>query len=134
MAYRWRNFAFEAPEGRDESSLLLIDRAGPPAWNLNLRADELPGGSAAFAAYCEAQKPPQGVVVDKKEQRTVAGRPAALIDQRMKLEDGSVLRQQQAFVLDGKSVVIVTMTAKPAAQAKAQQAFDRLLATLKFED
>lgn len=133
MRYRWRGYGFDAPESKDESALLLIDPSEPPSWNLNVRLDELPGGAAAFAAYCDAQQPPDGVTVDKKEQRTIAGRPGCLIDQQLRLDDGGVFRQQQLLLLDGKHVLIATMTARTSAHAKAKEAFERFVSTLKIE-
>ncbi len=132
--YRWRALRFDAPEGRDDSTILLVDKADPPAWNLTVRVDELPGGAAAFGAYVDGQESPPGATLEGKTPVTVAGGPGFVFVRVMAQSSAGVLRQRQAFVLvGGDVVVVVTMTARAAADATARAAFDRVLATLSPE-
>jgi len=131
MPYRWMDVSFTAPEGRDESTVVIVDVASPPSWNLTARADELPGGDAAFAAYVAAQKPAEGVAVDQTTERVVAGRKTVIVDQHLRV-DRQIMRQQQALVLDGTRVLVVTITYRETAAVHARKAFATVLDTLTW--
>jgi hypothetical protein len=132
VVYVWRDLSFDAPDARDDSSLLFLDSATPPAWNLTVRRDELKGGAAAFDAYVSAQQSPAGAQVESRTPTKAADRPAFLITRSMQVE-GALLRQWQAFVLLGESVAVFTMSARPAAHASAKAALDRALESLSLE-
>ncbi len=133
MMYRWRNLRFDAPDGRDDTSIVLIDPAESPAWNVSVRLDDLPGGATAFAAYFDGLKPPDGVKVQSRTPTTIGGRSGGLVEQHLKAERGETLRQHQAFVVDGNGVIIVTMTSRGAAHAVAKAAFDRMVSSMIWE-
>lgn len=131
MPYFWRNLSFEAPAARDDSTILLVDPADPPAYNLTLRTEPLPGGAKAFAAYVVLQKPGAGVDVDTRIERTVGGKPAVVIESHLSA-GGEILRQQQAIISGGDTVVVLTMTARPSAASSARAAFEKALTTLTW--
>lgn len=131
MNYSWRNISFDAPSSRDDSTILLVDSAEPPSFNLTLRIDPLSGGDKAFSAYVAAQKPAAGVTLDHKSERVIAGRPAVVLESHLEAET-EVLRQQQALVADGDNVLVVTMTARAGAAVQARAAFDRALSSLAW--
>lgn len=130
MNYRWQRLSFDAPAGRDDTSIVIVDPANPPGWNLTVRSEPL-SGPAAFAAWCAAIKTPAGVVVDGRSERTIAGKPAVLIEQHLRA-DRQTMRQWQAAICDDTQVVIFTMSAREANVASARAAFDTALNTLKF--
>lgn len=116
--------------GRDDTSIVIVDPATPPGWNLTVRSEPL-SGPAAFAAWCAAIKTPGGVVVDNRSERTIAGKPALVIEQHLRA-DRQTMRQWQAAICDDAQVVIFTMSAREANVAAARAAFDTALNTLKF--
>ncbi len=133
MDYAWRHLRFTAPEGRDDSSILIVDPADPPSWNLSLRLDPLPAGASAFSLYVAQQKPSAGAKLDGRTERTVGGRPAVVFKSHL---DGpqAVLRQQQVLILDQSRVLVVTMTSTDGAARRAQTALESLLSSLSFGD
>src|SRR4051794_20375614 len=100
MQYRWQAIRFECPDGRDDSNIVIVASAMPPKWNLSVRVDELPKGPGGYATYVASLPVPSGASMSGKSARTVAGREATLVKYELKLQDGNVLRQQQALIAD----------------------------------
>jgi hypothetical protein len=126
---RFNHLTFDAPEGRDDTSVVIVDPQSPPGWNLTVRGEALSG--AAFAVYVAALKEPDGVVVDAKSERKVGGRAALVVEQHLRA-DRQTLKQWQAVVDDGARVVLLTMTAREAHAVSAKAAFERALSTLNL--
>jgi hypothetical protein len=124
--------AFDAPDGRDDTAVVIVERADRPAWNLTVRIDEL-ASPTAFAAWRANVKAPTGVVVDSTTERTVQGRAAIIVKQHLRV-DRNVLRQIQAAVHDGSRVILITVSAQDAQLPFAQRALDTALASLTFGD
>lgn len=135
MPYRWNELSFDVPDGRDDTAIVVVDRADPPGWNLTVRKDELPalpeGGAAAFDAWIKELKTPQGVVKDGQSERVVAGHRAVVVEQHLRA-DRQTLRQWQASIEAGTHVVLVTVSAREASHTAAKKAFDAVLASLHF--
>jgi hypothetical protein len=128
--YRWQHLSFVAPAGRDDTSIVIVDPATPPGWNLTVRSEPL-SGPAAFSAWCAAMKTPAGVVVDVRTERPIAGKAAVVLEQHLRA-DRQTMRQWQAAICDDLQVAIITMTAREANVAAARAAFDTALNTLTF--
>jgi hypothetical protein len=132
MQYRWRDLSFEAPTARDDSAIVLLDPNSPPQWNVSVREDELRGENEAFQSYVEMQQPAKDVHVERRDEKMIAGKRAFEVEQHLRLEDGTVLTQRQAFVLDGRRVVIVTATSRPSSHRVAKETFERLISSLRL--
>ncbi len=133
MIYRWRDVQFDTPAGRDDSTLVIIDTAVPPKWNLNCRLEDLPPGPAAFATYLASLEPSPGAALTEKETREVQGRETTVLHYELKLADGTLLKQRQALIHEKSQVYVVTMTATPAGEKSAAAAFKTLLETFTWE-
>jgi hypothetical protein len=132
MKVNFSGLTFDAPDGRDDTVVVIVDRADAPQWNLTVRTDELPAGST-FAVWRADMKAPAGVVIDATTETTLRGRAAVIVKQHLRA-DGRTMRQMQAAVHDGARVLLVTVTAQEAQLAFAQQAFDNALSSLTFGD
>jgi hypothetical protein len=131
VPYRWNELSFDVPDGRDDTAIIVVDRADPPGWNLTLRKDALPPGPDAFDAFIKELKTPQGVVKDDQSERVVAGHRAVVVEQHLRA-DRQTMRQWQASIDAGDHVVLVTVSAREASQTAAKKAFDAVLASLQF--
>jgi hypothetical protein len=127
MQARWNALSLELPDGRDDSALVVVDPAEPPAWNFTLRHEALQG--VPFATYVAGLGAPEGVVVDGRSERQVAGRSAVVLEQHLRA-DRQTLKQWQAVVDDGTQAILLTMTAKDSHAVVARAAFDRALTSL----
>ena len=129
MRIRWNELEFDAPDGRDDSAIVIADPQSPSGWNLTLRSEALHG--VAFAAFAADLKAPEGVVIDQRSERAVGGRSAVVVEQHLRADRQS-LKQWQAVVDDGARALIVTMTAREAHAVVAKGAFERALSSLKL--
>src|SRR5262245_3326578 len=132
MLYRWRGLRFECPEGRDDSSILMVDPQVPPKWNLSVRVDELPAGPGGLVTYVGALTPAAGATQTGKSERKAGGRPATVLEYELKVRGGA-MKQRQALVAEGQRVHIFTLTATAAGETFARAAFDKLLDSLAWE-
>lgn len=137
MRYRWRGLAFDAPEGRDETHVSIVDPTTPPRWSFDVRVDapERVGralDAAALEAYVDAQGLPPGVTRGARSARSAGGASAVVVEQQL-VGEGTALLQRQAFVAHGTQVLIATMTMRAGAKREADAAFTRWLDTLTFD-
>ena len=132
MPYRWNELSFDVPDARDDTAIIIVDRADPPGWNLTVRKDVLPSaGADAFDAWVKELKTPQGVVKDDQRERVIAGHRAVVVEQHLRA-DRQMMRQWQASIDACDHVVLVTVSAREASQTAAKKAFDAVLASLTF--
>jgi hypothetical protein len=132
VPYRWNELSFDVPDGRDDTAIIVVDRADPPGWNLTVRKDALPSaGKDAFEAWVKELKTPHGVVKDDQIGCVVAGHRAVVVTQHLRAER-QMIRQWQASIDAGDHVVLVTVSAREASQIVAKKAFDALLLSLHF--
>jgi hypothetical protein len=135
MHYAWRDLRFEVEDGLTDQSMVVLAKPGGvlPRYTLSIGRDAL--GGRPLAGYVdealrELTSSLSGYRLERRENKTVAGRAAVLVDQSALSPEGKAIAQRQAFISDGDSVVVVTGTTHEA-QAEAQAAVDRVLQSLK---
>lgn len=132
MRYRFRDLSFDVPEGLvDQSMVVLVDEDSLAV----TVAREARGGSLkAYVddAVNELMGSVSGFALEHREERTVAGQPAVVLQQSAVTPEGQPVAQRQAYLEVGAEVVVVTATC-PAPQAgRAAAVFDGLLASLQL--
>jgi hypothetical protein len=132
MQYRFRDLAFDVPDGLvDQSMVVLVDE---DSLALTVAREARGGTLASYVndALTELEGSVSGFQVEKREEKTVAGRPAILLQQTALTPEGQQVAQRQAYVEVGGDVVIVTATAPRARAARGNSVFEGMLTTLKI--
>lgn len=131
MRYLFRDLAFNVPEGLvDQSMVVLVDEE-----SLALTVAREPRGPSLSSYVDDAVTELIGSVggfnLEKREERTVAGRPAIVLSQTAVTPEGQPVAQRQAYLEVGGDVVVVTATSPKGQAARASNVFDSLLSSLQ---
>ena len=111
-------------------------RAEGARYSLTVTAQEF-DAPPALGAYVDQQLQGVGALLadfemGRREEATVAQHPCVQLDYMGTGQSGA-LYQSQAYLLRGRSIIIITGTASAAQAEHAQTAVDRLLSSLAFE-
>ena len=135
MRYEWRGFAFDLPEGlEDESVLTFLHRQGGQVdVNITLTRDALSGPLESYLgdAVDSLKRSLSAYRLVDQQTRKVAGREARVLEHEATATDGRGLWQKQAYIVDGKDVVIVTVTSRDDERAQGAKTFEDFLASLQ---
>jgi hypothetical protein len=139
VRYLWRDSSFEIPDGlADRSVVLLVDeREETPPFSLSLAHDALDSGdTAALTRYVdevirESTARLASLRILARTADALDGNDLVRVTQDASPEPGQLARQHQAFVRDGAGVTILTVTTDPDGSARALDALDALLRSMK---
>lgn len=133
MRYRFKNLAFDVPDGMvDQSMVVLVDEENL-ALTLAREARTSPLKAYVDDALKELMGSVSGFVLERREQRTVAGKDAAVLVQSAITPEGKPVAQLQAYIDLGGEVAVVTASAPQEHGARAAATFERLLATMQVD-
>lgn len=137
LRYLFRDLSFDVPEGLIDQSMVVLVNEESLAITVAREARAFESGTANLKAYVdEAIKELQGSVsgygLEKREDRTVGGKPAIVLTHSALTPEGQPVSQRQAYVDVKPDVVVITATAPKKDAAKGAEAFDKLLTSLKI--
>jgi hypothetical protein len=132
--YRFRDLAFDVPDGLvDQSMVVLVDED-----SLALTIAREPRGGGALVSYVddavtELMGSVTGFALERREERTVGGHAAIVLQQTATTPEGQPVAQRQAYLEIGPDVVVVTATSPRDRAGRAVAVFDALLASLRVD-
>lgn len=134
--YLWRGWRFDPPKGlHDQTVLVLVDKKdGPVGHSVTLTIDDLAGQDLdAYVAdqVRELTTTLSGYQLKKKEEKKIGGRKGLVLDQTATSPEGHPVVQRQAYLQDGKQVLVVTATGGEAAKKACDASFDAVVASLQ---
>ena len=134
--YLWRGWRFDPPKGlHDQTVLVLVDKKdGPVGHSVTLTIDELQGQELdgyVTEQVRELSTTLQGYQLKKKDEKKIAGLKGYVLEQTATSPEGQPVVQKQAYLQDGKQVLVVTATAGDAAKKACEASFDAVLSSLK---
>lgn len=134
--YLWRGWRFDPPKGlHDQTVLVLVDKKdGPVGHSVTLTIDDLQGQDLdgyVTEQVRELSATLQGYQLKKKEETKIGGAKAVVLDQTATSPEGQPVVQKQAYLQDGKQVLVVTATAGDAGKKACDASFDAVVSSLK---
>lgn len=135
MKYGWRSFAFDLPEGLEDETVLtfLSLRGDTVAFNVQLSRAPLGGPLDAYVAEAldDVRRSLSAYQLLGQRTRKVGGLDAHVIEQAATSPDGETLYQRQAYVANGKEVLVVTATGRDTERDALGKAFEHILDTFR---
>jgi hypothetical protein len=135
MPYAWNGLSFDVPSGLvDQTVVSFVDNPAAPNFTVTLSKDTR--GGTAFGAYVKSQLGElmgslSGYVAIGETEQVVGGRPAVVVEHRARTPQGITVRQRQAYVDMADAVVILAVTWPDKPNARATEAFDTLLNSIR---
>lgn len=135
MKYGWRSFAFDLPDGLEDETVLtfLALRDEAVAFNVTLSRAPLSGTFDAYLAEAvdDLRRSLSAYKLVRQTPRKVGGLDARVLEQTATSPDGETLYQHQAYVANGKEVVIVTATGREDQRDALGKAFEHILESFR---
>lgn len=136
LRYLFRELSFDVPEGLVDQSMVVLVNEESLALTVAREARAFESGPANLKAYVddavkELSGSVQGYGIEKREERTVAGKQAIVLSQSALTPEGQAVAQRQAYIDVKGDVVVVTATAPKNDAAKAADIFEKMLASFK---
>ena len=131
----WNGLTFELPASVvDQTVLSFVDNPDAPTFTVTLSRDTR--GEAPFAAYVKGQlddlvRALPGYASTSQEDSPVNGHAAVVVEHKARAGQGTTMRQRQAWVDLGAVVAILAVTWPDKPNAKAREAFDSILKSLR---
>lgn len=135
MKYRWRDLAFDVDDDLDDHTMVVLTKPGKgplPAMTLCVATDK----ATSLAAYVdealrEMATSVSGFRLGSRQNATLMGQKAVVVEARTLSPEGLDLIQKQAFVeRDRDTIVVITGSAPEGSAKDLAAAVDRLLASL----
>ncbi len=135
MQYGWRRFSFDLPDGLEDESVLTFLALHGEQVAFNITLSRAPLG-ASFDAYLadavdDLRRSLSAYKLVGQSSRKVAGLDARVLEHTATSPDGETLCQRQAYVANGKEVLIVTATGREDQKADLAAAFEKILTSFR---
>lgn len=136
MKYGWRSYTFDVPAGlEDESALTFLAFDGDTvSFNVTLTRSALQGTFDAYLAEAieDLRRSLGSYKLLGQTTRKVAGLDARVLEQTATSPDGETLAQLQAYIANGKEVLIVTATGRMGEKDRLHKAFEHIVSSLRL--
>lgn len=133
MRYRFKNLAFDVPDGLVDQSMVVLVDDDSLALTLAREARTAPLKAYVDEALKELMGSVSGFVLERREDRTVGGKGAVVLGQSALTPEGRPVAQLQAYIDLGAEVAVVTATAPQEHGARAASTFERVLSSMQVE-
>ena len=131
MRYVFRDLSFDAPDVLDDQSMIVLVDGDRAALTVAREPEDGPLRGYVDAVVMELDASMSSYRLETREDRLVGGKSAVLLVQTALSPEGRPVRQRQAYIDMGGSVLVVTATSPTEASEHGKALFERVIATLK---